>query len=261
MRHLFETIAVSTVLNTIGVANYLENWVALLLRFKTMIETDELLQGLVADVEGTTDAVSPNFFGGLFSVGSARLTSVDRLEHVISELNKLDANERALLLTPIDSTLSDYSLFINGPWETQRHSEAFDAADAALRYQRMAEKTQSWGIRPLTLQCLVAQATMLDEYQNNKEGALSVLAEARAAYGDDIILSRAIAKVHHRHDEHGTALEIFRSIADRVGVDDPVERAFALRESAISAARCNDWAQAEQWFLDAARRCQTGPSR
>ena len=251
MRHLFEAMAVGTVLSTMGVANYLENWVALLLRFKTMIETDELLQGLVANVEDAVDAAGSNFFAALLSVGSARLASVQRLEYVINELDKLDASERTLWLKPIDKASSDYAVFINGPWAMQRHSEAFDAVDAAMRYQRIAKKTRGWGIRPLTLQCLVAQAVMLDEYQNNREGALAVLAEARAAYGDDIILSRAIAKVHYHHDEHGTALEIVRSIADQVGVDDPVERAFALREAAISAAQCDEWSQAEQWFLDA----------
>ena len=246
-----ETMTIFTVLRTMGIANYLNDWVALLLRFKTMVEADEILQGMGANFEGAGDVASSNFFGALFSIGSAHLASVDRLEHVINELDKLNASERALLLTPIDSTPSDYSLFINGPWETQRHGEAFDAADAAQRYQRMAEETRSWGIRPLTLQCLVAQAAMLDEYQNNKEGALAVLEEAVATLGDDIILSRAIAKVHYRHDEHRTALAIFRSIAEQVGVDDPIERSFALREAAISAAKCDEWAQAEQWFLEA----------
>ncbi len=251
MRRVLEVMAVATVLCTMGVANYLDNWVALLLRLKTMVETDELLQDLVANVEGAVDAAGSNFFAALFSVGSARLASVQRLEHVINELDKLDASERSLWLTPINRDSSDYSGFINGPWATRRHSEAFDVAEAAMRYQRMAKKTRSWGIRPLTLQCLVAQAVMLDEYQNNREGALAVLEEAVATLGDDVILSRAIAKVYWRHDEHRTALEILRGIADQVGSDSPVERAFALREAAISAAKCDDWSQAEQWFLDA----------
>ena len=251
MRHLFETIAVGTVLNTMGVANYLDNWVALLLRLKSMVETNNSLRSFVTNFEVTAKAAGTTLFGELFGLGSFGLASVEKLEHVINELDKLNASERTLLLTPIDSTLSDYSGFINGPWAKQRHNEAFDAADATRRYQRIEEKTRSWGIRPLTLQCSVARAVMLDEYQNNKEGALTVLAEARASYGDDVILSRAIAKVYYRHDEHGTALEIVRSIADQVGVDDPIERAFALREAAVSAAKCDEWSQAEQWFLDA----------
>ena len=192
-----------------------------------------------------------NFLSVLFSIGSANLASVDRLEHVINELDELDPRDRALLLTPVDRIFSDYSIFINGPWAAQQRHEDFDAADTAMRYKRMAEKTRNWSIRPLTVQCLVARAVMLNEYQNDKEGALAVLEEAVAALGDDPILSRAIAKVYYRHGEHETALKILRGIADQVGVDSPVERTFALREAAISAAKCNDWPQAEKWFLDA----------
>ena len=50
-----------------------------------------------------------------------------------------------------------------------------------MRYQRIAEKTQNWGIRPLTIQCWVARAVMLDEYENDKEGALGVLDDAARA--------------------------------------------------------------------------------
>ena len=250
-RHLFEGMALGTVLSTMGVANYLENWVALLLRFKIMVETSKILQGIVANVEGNVGVLGSKFFGTLFSVGSARLASVERLEHVINELDKLDASDRSLWLTPVDRASSDYSVFINSPWVTQRHSAAFDATDAAMRYQRMAEKTQSWDIRSLSLQCVVAQAIMLDEYQNDREGALAVLEEAIETWGDDGILSRAIAKIHSRHGEHEAALEIFRSIADQVGGASPIDRAFALREAAISAAQCDDWSQAQQWFLGA----------
>ena len=251
IRRALEAIAVASVLCTMGVANYLDNWVALLLRLKTMVDNNEFVRSLMADVGGAVDPAGANFFGRLFNIGSAHLASMDRLEHVINELDKLNASERALLLTPIDSTLSDYAVFINGPWSAQRHREAFDATDAARRYQRMAEKTQNWGIRPLTLQYLVTQAVMLDEYQNDRAGAVAVLEEAVATLGDDVILRRAVAKVHSRHGEHRKVLEIFRGIADQVGVDDPVERAFALREAAISAAQCDEWSQAEQWFLDA----------
>ena len=251
IRHALEAMAVVSVLCTMGVANYLDDWVALLLRLKTMVDNNEFLRSLMANVGGAVDPAGTNFFGRLFNIGSAHLASIDRLEHVINELDKLNAGERALLLTPIDSTLSDYAVLINGPWSAQRPSEDFDAADAALRYQRMAEKTRNWDIRPLTLQCSVVQAALLDEYQNDRAGALAVLEEAVAAMGDDVILRRAIAKVHSRHSEHRKVLEIFRSIADQVGSDNPLERAFALREAAINAAKCDEWAQAEQWFLDA----------
>ena len=247
----FEQAAVSIVLSTLGVANYIDSWVNLLFRLKTMVEADDFLQGLITNVESSIDVAGSNFLSILFSIGSAGIASVDRLEHVINDLDEFDVNERILLLTPIHRNFSDYSLFINGPWATQRHCKDFDAADAAVRYRRMAKKTQNWGIRSLSLQCSVAEAVMLDEYQSNREGALAVLEAAATTQGDDLILSRAIAKIHWRHSDHRIALEIFRGIADQVGSDSPVERAFALREAAVSASKCNEWSLAENWFLEA----------
>ena len=46
-----------------------------------------------------------------------------------------------------------------------------------MRYERMAKKTRNWGIRSLSLQCPVAQAIMLDEFSEHREGALAVLEE------------------------------------------------------------------------------------
>lgn len=250
-KRVLESVALGTVLITMGVANFLDDWIALLHRYKVMIEEDDYLQSLVSNVESAVDPAGSTFFGMLFGIGSANLDSVTRLEHVINELDELDASERTLWLTPIDRSFSDYSTFINGPWAAQQRHQDFDAADAAMRYQRMAEKTQNWGIRPLSLQCSVARAVMLNEYQNHKEGALAVLEEANAALGDDLILARARAKVYWHHGEHQTALEILRGIADQIGADNPVERAFALREAAISAAKTGEWSQAELWFLDA----------
>ena len=247
-KRVFECTALTGILSTMGIANYLDNWVALLLQFETMIDTNDFLQGLVANVEKENGG---NFFTGLFNIGIAKLSSVNRLENIIVQLDEIDANRRALLLTPIDETQSDYSTFIHGPWVASRHNEDFDAADAARRYRRMAEKTKNWDIPPLSRQCSAAQAIMLDEYQNDKEGALAVLESAAASMGDDRMLSRTKAKVYWRHDEHDKALTIYRSIADQVGLDSPVERAFALREAAISAAKCSAWRQAKEWFLDA----------
>ena len=248
---IVERAALPTVLGTMGIANHLDDWVVRLLRLQTMVEKDEFLQERVSNLKGADDETGIPFLGGLFSIGSANLASVDRLEHIISQLDELDNTRRALLLTPVDKTQSDYSSFINGPWLSQRHDVDFDSEDAAVRYGRIAERTRNWSNRLLSLQCSVAQAIMLDEYQNDWQGALAVLHEARGKAGDDPILSRAMAKVHHRHNEHDKALRIFRGIANNVGIDSPIERAFAMREAAVSAAECGEWRQAEKWFLDA----------
>ena len=246
-KRALEAMAVITVLGTIGVANYLDNWVTLLLRCKTMEKTNAFLRNTIAS--SMSDATGSDFFGVLFRTGSAGLTSIERLEHIINELDKLNASERALLLTQMDGTLYDYSVFINGPWATQQSRKDFDATDATMRYQRMAETTRNWAIRSLSLQCSVAQAVILDEYQNDRDCAVALLKEAAAALGDDQILRCALANIHWRHGEDRNAFEIYRCIVDQVDGTDPAERAFLLRKAAISAAECDEWSPAEIWFL------------
>lgn len=240
-------------LMTKGIANYLDNWVTLLLRFESIVEESSLLQSLLANVESAREASGASHSAILFSIGSAELNSVSRLEMIIDHLDRIGATERRNWLKPIDKSLADYSLLINSPWVAEQSRDGFDASDALSRFRRMSEITGAWGIRPLCLQCWVAQAIMHDEFLDDSEAALAVLDEAVTVMGNDLILSRARAKVHWRRSDHRIALQILRGIADRVGQDIPVERVTALREAAISAANCNDWAQAEEWFLEAQR--------
>ena len=144
-----------------------------------------------------------NFLGLLFGIGSVDISSVKRLESIIDQLDELDATERSLLLKPAHKMFSDYSTFINQPWIIEQDRDGFDTEDSIVRYQRMAEKTRNWQIRPLSLQCSVAQAAILDEYLNNKEDALTVLEEAVSVMGPDQILSRTMAKIYGRLGEHG----------------------------------------------------------
>ena len=260
-KRILEVPALALVLNTMGIANHLDNWIALLLRLRTLVEANDYVQRLAANVKDGFDAIRSNFLGTLFSIGSAKLASVDRLEHIINELDELDPKVRALLLVPVRGVPSDHSSLINGTWTTQMRRGHFDAKDTAIRYRRMAAKTRNWSIRSISVQCSVAQAVIMDEHLHDRESALQLLEEAEQRLGHDLILSREIARVHWNHGEHGLALEIFHGIADQFGRDNPVERAFAMRDAAISAAKCDDWPQAKKWFLDAqsaARLAQTG---
>ena len=90
----------------------------------------------------------------------------------------------------------------------------------------------------------------MNEYLDDKENALLVLANAIEKLGKNPILVRARATVHWHWNEHESALEIYRDIAEHIGKNSPVERAFGMREAAISAANCNQWSLAEAWFLD-----------
>ena len=250
-RDSLEVMAVLVVLSTVGVANYVDDWPSLLHRLRSMVEAGGFLQTITSSFQHDSGL---SFFGVTFSIGIANLASVRRLECVINELDKLDESERGLWLTPIDESYSDYYDIISGPWAQQqrRDQERFDAAGSAIRYERMAATTLNWLTRSVSLQCSVAQSVMLDEYQNDKVGALRVLRQARSKVGDDPILGRALANVHFRHCDHRAALSAYRGMAVQIAICNRVERAFTLRKAAISAAKCGEWSQAQQWFGEAA---------
>jgi hypothetical protein len=245
---LTEVMVLGTVLGTMGVADYLDDWLTLLLRFKAILDSDRT--DLRTKFQETAKRLQVDAIGALFWIGASRLATVARLEHVIDELAKLDLRERADWLK-LDPMKSDYAILINGPWAAEQRRKAFDAGDAAARYGRMAEKTKDWGIESLTIQCWIARGVMLDEYMNDPDTGLKVLDEALSLFGERAALLRAKAKVYWRRDDHPRALAILRSIADEVGDGNTVARTFALREAAISAAKCNDWKLARKWFEEA----------
>lgn len=247
-REMLQVVSLGTVLGTMGIANHLDNWVELLLRFHAITSDNKFSSRLLADLEAQP-GMGSSTAGRLFAIGSSNLTTVARLEHLFDQLDRLEPEQRHMLLQPVGKVTSDYAVLVNSPWVAEQHN-GLDAFDAAERYRRMAARTSKWGFRRITLQCWIARAVMLDEYTNDFEGALKVLDEATTDNGQDVLIDRARAKVYWRAQDHERALSILRGIADVVGKDDVIERAFALREAAISAASCNDWAQAEEWFIE-----------
>ncbi len=250
LKSTFEAFAVFNVTATLGIANYIENWVDLLNRFMFLAEQDEFARGIVAETEGVSAEDHSRYFSQMFRVGIHNLTSVERLENIIDQLDLIDNRSRALLLTPIDKVSPDY--FVHTPWAAgEDDRENFDEVDAEARYARIAEKTLKWGIRSLPIQCWVARSIIFNEFLNDKQNALSVLGEAVKLLGQDPLLEKARATVYWFQGEHKTALEIYRKIAENIKEEDFVECTFALRKAAISAAECSEWLLAEEWFLDA----------
>ena len=256
-KQVFEYFSLISVLRILGIANHIREWLSLLVKLKDMIEEGHLPPEAVSALYGETDDTSSHFYSGLFTIGSGNLASVKRLEHIIDQLDGLDSGCRKIFLTPMDESLSDYSLFVNGPWNRERNEEEFDPTDAGERYGRMAKKTWNWEIRSLSLQCTVAQAIMLDEYQQDTQGALEVIRKATNDVGEDPILRQALARIHFNGKEYPQAFEAFCMVEKQIGVHNPIDRAFSLREAAIAAAKCGDWVRSESWFLDARTAAKT----
>jgi hypothetical protein len=257
LRGMFESVALASILNTIGIASLVPNWVELLRHFRTLVEANPVLEDLHKGTEKASQELGRTFYGMIFSIGIGHLQSVKRLEEIFGDLDGLSDAERALWLEAFEIHPADFSILVNPAWVAEARRNELNPADAAERYKRMAVLAQKWKFRALAIQCHAARAVMFDEYMNDEDGALAALDKAVAALGDDVVIARARARIFWRNDKHRESVKILREIADVVGRDSPVERAFAMREAAISAAKTNDWAQAAAWFGEAEKAAIT----
>jgi hypothetical protein len=246
MRTMFDGLALVSVLSTIGIASSVPQWVELLQRFQVSVDASPVLKQLKRSTTEGARAAGLTFHGMLFSVGIGQLKSVKRLEEIFIDLDQLSDADRSLWLES-----ADYSLLVNQSWAAEESGKELNAPDAAERYKRMALLAQKWGLRALAIQCHIARAVMFDEYMNDEKCARAALDESVTALREDVATSRARARIFWRHNKFHDAIGILRDIAHVISRDSPIDRAFALREGAISAANTDDWAQASAWFEEA----------
>jgi hypothetical protein len=251
IKELLEALALAFVLNTIGIASYVRNWVELLQKFKSKVNASPVLQDYKKSIEQASKEIGGTFFGMIFNIGTAQLESAQRLEEILLDLDRIDAADRSLWLEYFDHKPSEYSLLVNPPWVAEERRKELKPAEEAERYKRMSALASKWDNRPLAIQCAVARVVMFDEYMDDEKGAHKIIDEAIATFGKNVVLLRARAKLFWRHGKHADAVNILRGVADKIGLDSPIDRAFALREAAISAASIVDWAQSEVWFAEA----------
>lgn len=251
LRAALEAWTLATVLTSPSVANRVTNWILLLLRAEKALKTNELLAGWANSVQTSPDLAGARFLTVLFAIGAVHINTVRRLESVIEELDELDKPRRDLLLAPRQEETSYYSLVIGGAGISEAQNDAFQPEDAIARYGRMADRTRRWNMPTLSAHCSAAQAGLLDQYGHLKDEALCVLDDARLVLGSQVPLLRARAGLHFAHREYKNALHSFREVMPELRGYHPFERAVVAREAAVSAARCEEWDEAERWFDEA----------
>lgn len=252
-RSALQALVIPSVLINLGASNYIDDWVSMILTFSDAGNFE--IAELRANVE--RPAVGANMANILFNLGGTAIQTVAGLEGVIGQLNAVSPEDRARLLQPLPGQDADHAVMISSPWVSENRGGTLDAADAADRYLRIARTLHSWGRPDMAAQAWISRAVMFDEYLDLSSRAIEELDEAIATLGESVTLHRARAKVHFRAGNHSEALQVMRQIASDVGAQSTVERAFALREAAISAAKVGDHKQSREWFQEAGRAAAT----
>ena len=251
MKQSLEAHGLVKLLTTSGIANYVDNWVEVLLWARDTVASNATFAAFAADIEAAVSVPPGAFLSVLFAIGSTGIQSVARLEEIMGDLDGVDAEERAAWLRPVDEALRDYSGLVGSARFSEYSRKQLDAVDAAERYGRMADMTRGWKIQGLSLQCSIAQAVLLDEYEGRKAAALEILDRAESFAGREPMVLFATARLHYQHGEYAEALRLFSEALGSATLSNTVDLAHVFREAAICAGQCGQWMKAEEWFGNA----------
>lgn len=249
----FELVVLSKSLMVPGLSNKLPDWLSHLVRLSELSEIPALTAAMTGLRESGFEGEVPNFF---FLMQAAGLNRLQQLRDLFDELDKLAPEKRHLLIgTSPHEGMEAY--YVTSVWLKEVAARDFDPRRAARQFDEMSRMAERWGERVTALRCAVAAVIMLDEYAKDLPTAQEALAEAEGRLGHDTVLQRARAKLWWRHQNHEEALKEFDALALNE-IAEPVERAHAAREAAISAATLGKWDRAADYFKAGASAASSG---
>jgi hypothetical protein len=194
----------------------------------------------------------------MFITRGAALKSVNELVELIDALEQQPKAIRDRYLGAAARTNQSLHLIVSASWLAEVKQPGFDGRAAAAAYRSLSQRPSAKDNPDLAVELLCAEAIMLDDYAGDKDGALDVLRAGQDAYLNAYRLNRQRQKVFYRHAQHDEALAEFEKFRDRLPKERAVDRAYAMREAARSAAEIGDLTRARTFFEEAwesARLC------
>ena len=208
------------------------------------------LSGATAWV-ATTFEPGVDMAGFLFAAIVLRIRRSDRMLQMIEALDNLNEGDRNGFIdaAAISLHLSPGSFVHNG-W-AQEQSDELDLKPALERFEQMSEIAKHWHRADIITELACARSVILDEGLNDKMAAIVVVDEAIAEMGSAPSLVRQKAKVLGHSGDDVAAAKLLISVEDSVGLDNPFDRALALRDGGVSAARAKLFSDAIRLFRKA----------
>jgi tetratricopeptide (TPR) repeat protein len=251
-RRLHDAMVFATVMLEPRIPISPKRWLPMLLELVAMPTIPPLFEQPHAtrgEFSGLPPTATPDEM--MFIGRATTLTSVEELVELIEALEQQPKTVRDRYLSAAARTSQSLHLIVAASWLTAVKRPGFDAHAAATTYHRLTQTISAKNNPDLAVELLCAEAIMLDEYGNDKDGALEALRAAQEAYPNDYRLNRQRQKVFYRHGQHVKALSEFEKFRDQLPKDRAVDRAYAMREAGRSAAETGDLERARAFFEQA----------
>lgn len=179
----FLALTLSTALMELSVPLAPRRWYAML---KTLAELPNVRQLLTQRPlrTGRSNGLpqSPAGDDVLFINRATRLNGIDDLCGLIDVLDSEPDSVRDRYLLAASSLLRSVHHIVSSAWPSETNANDCDGKLAASKLARLRETASRWKYTDMAVELACAEAAMLDEYADDKIGALSVLKAAQSTY-------------------------------------------------------------------------------
>lgn len=188
-----------------------------------------------------------------------RLASIAELEELFCILEEAGSETRGQYFDALRGPDMGFRGLVQMPWVNDSRADDFAPLDAVERYRVLTEHAERWGEKTLALECVAGQVSLLAEYAKNTDAALALLDEVEAKWPGEGRLRRERTKILFHLGRHDEVIAETPELLRTFNVD-PIERAHALRELAISTAKQGDNFGASTIFGQAADVAASSPA-
>jgi len=219
----------------------------------------ELSDGEIADpAAGLVAEFGPNLdlAGFLFAGVIRRLRGSQDMLDLVQALNSIAASERNGFIEAMSTIYGGHSVFVHSGWSRDQLDDR-DMGVALQHYEQIEAIVERWGRPDLMIELACAQSVILDEGLNRADDAIIAVDTAIDKFGEQPPLLRQKSKALGHAERHADATDLLLRIENTVGVDSPFDRALALRDGGLSAARAKRFADAVR-LLDKAEQALRG---
>ena len=178
------------------------------------------------------------------------LKTLNDIEYVFEFLDQSQANFRDKLIAAYRHKDMDIGMLVSSAWLGEQETETIDANAHAALFLRLEKMASSWGYFDLAAYCCKYQATILNEYGSDKQGALDIIERGLVEYGaTNSGLVREKATVLYLSGDHAASLSVANMLIESDAALNPVEKTFFGRQAAISAENEGRYDLARQYYL------------
>lgn len=173
------------------------------------------------------------------------------LEELFDCIDGLEEKPKAFILDTLKENPRFVRSLCDNPWVQEIFQKDIKDIEPLIRvYEKGIAFADQWGVSQLKLHCVLTISVLYDEYGHDMNTAFKVLRDNEVLFADfQELLLHQKAKIFFNNKKHEEAKSLWEQTL-ALNALDGLDKVFALRNTAISFARCDDWVKARDYMQE-----------